>query len=435
MEALEQRHKNYEDDLDNLIDAATYEIERSTPIDRQSLVMEYTRDAAELAREYYADTRLLWQKYAGVTMPAYEAVSCDEDEVLYRQVGGFNHTNWNGLNYADLAAGNSRAGLTVDDLWPDLETVDDWQQFIAEMIGRSTRLTTQNNRDLDPTHPRWARVPKGANPCSFCVMLASRGFDYTSEDTANLGGSFHNGRCRCVAVCSWGKDKVFGYNLQKYKTMYDEATRAIDDGTIAKRWGGQAKNVRLSSSDPKAVTFAIRHMNPGDVRDGVTMQRTMPWTESQKLLSMRGQQKGTKRSWDERQKRLGIPPSIEVLECHEIVFLERFAKLGETFKWIPKSDVGKSTNDFLWKSHGTETELKSLASTKYSAAARRISDAVTSAAEKHHVTKDVFMLDYGENKLPDKLLYQLSLYNQRHESRIRELWVFDISGLHQIHLK
>ena len=124
-----------------------------------------------------------------------------------------------------------------------------------------------------------------------------------------------------------------------------------------------------------------------------------------------------------------------MLECHEIVFLERFAKLGETFKWISKSDVGKSTNDFLWESHGTETELKTLSSTKYSAASRRISNAVTPAAEKHHVTKDVFILDYGETKLPDKLLYQLSMYNQRHESHIRELWVHDISGLHQIQLK
>ena len=126
----------------------------------------------------------------------------------------------------------------------------------------------------------------------------------------------------------------------------------------------------------------------------------MPWAESKKLLSMRGggQQKGTKQTWDDRQKRLGIQPSIEVLECHEIVFLERFAKLGETFKWISKSDVGKSTNDFLWESHGTETELKTLSSTKYSAASRRISNAVTSAAEKHHVTKDVFILDYGETK-------------------------------------
>lgn len=434
MTALEQRHKNYEDDFDNLVDAATDEIERSTPMDRQDLVMDYTRDASELTREYYADTRLLWQQYAGVTMPAYESATCDENEVLYRQVGGFSHTDWNGHNYTNLKKGHAN-GLEIADLWPDLKTIDDWQQFVAEMIGRSARLTTQNNRDLDPTHPRWARVPRGSNPCSFCVMLASRGFDYTSEDTANLGGSFHNGHCRCIAVCSWGKDKVFGYSLQKYKTMYDAAARAINDGTIAKRWGDQTRNVHLSPSNPKAVTFALRHMNPNDVRDGVTAQRTMPWTESKKLLSMRGQQKGTKQSWDDRQKRLGIQPSIEVLECHEIVFLERFAKLGETFKWIPKSDVGKSTNDFLWESHGTETELKTLSSTKYSAASRRISNAVTSAAEKHHVTKDVFILDYGETKLPDKLLYQLSMYNQRHESHIRELWVLDISGLHQIQLK
>ncbi len=139
-------------------------------------------------------------------MPPYVSSTCDEYEVLYRQVGGFTGTDWNGHNYTNLKHGNAN-GLTVEDLWPDLKTVDDWQQFIADMMSRSVRLTTQNNRDADETHPGWARVPRGSNPCAFCVMLASRGFAYTSEESADFGGSFHNGKCRCIPVCSWGKDK------------------------------------------------------------------------------------------------------------------------------------------------------------------------------------------------------------------------------------
>ena len=51
------------------------------------------------------------------------------------------------------------------------------------------------------------------------------------------------------------------------------------------------------------------------------------------------------------------------------------------------------------------------------------------------VVKDVFVLDFGSTKLPDKFVNQLSLYNARHESHIKELWVFDSEGFHQIVLK
>lgn len=409
-------------------------MESANPLERQDMVLNYTRDASGLSRRYYTDTRNLWQKYAGVNMPAYTSTPCDEYEVLYRQVGGFTGTDWNGHNYINLKQGNAN-GLTPDDLWPDLRTVDDWQQFITDMISRSVRLTNQNNRDADPTHPGWARVPTGSNPCSFCVMLASRGFEYTSEESADFGSSFHNGKCRCVPVCSWGRDKIFGYDQSRYKAMYDHAVQALEDGTVKKLWGDESRGVTLDATNPNAITYAMRRLNPSGLRDGITPERTMPWEQSKRLLSMKSQEKGTKQSWDERQQALGIPPWIEVLECHETVFLERFSKLGEKYEWIPKSDDGQPTNDFHWLSHGVDAELKSLASLQYNKASRRISDAVGDAAKKD-VTKDVFVLDYGETKPPEKLLYQLSLYNRRHKSNhIKELWVFDDSGLHQIQLK
>ncbi len=36
--------------------------------------------------------------------------------------GGFNNTDYNGLTYTQVKNGQSRAGLTIDDLWPDLGT-------------------------------------------------------------------------------------------------------------------------------------------------------------------------------------------------------------------------------------------------------------------------------------------------------------------------
>ena len=41
------------------------------------------------------------------------------------------------------------------------------------------------NAKNDPMRPKWARIPAGEETCDFCIMLASRGFVYHSEETAS----------------------------------------------------------------------------------------------------------------------------------------------------------------------------------------------------------------------------------------------------------
>ena len=100
-------------------------------------------------------------------------------------------------------------------------------------------------------------------------MLASRGFAYTSEESADFGGSFHNGKCRCIPVCSWGKDKIFGYDQAKYKAMYDQAVQAINGNALGKNWKSSAEEagIKLDSADANAVTFVMRHKFPKQLSD------------------------------------------------------------------------------------------------------------------------------------------------------------------------
>ena len=109
----------------------------------------------------------------------------------------------------------------------------------------------------------------------------------------------------------------------------------------------------------------MRRDNPMAFTDGVYPTPTMPWEQSVRLLSMKGEPKGTAESWYRRQLAVGVDPSREILERHEIVFLEKFQKLGEEYEWIPKSHDGKPSNDFHWLSHECDAELKSPASLKY----------------------------------------------------------------------
>mgnify|MGYP001678580562 FL=1 len=119
----------------------------------------------------------------------------------------------------------------------------------------------------------------------------------------------------------------------------------------------------------------------------------------------------------------------EVLESHEIDFLERFEARGELAKWIRRDPGRRSTNDFIWLTNGNLVcELK-VTRTKYGAIRSHIQRAVNSAWKNHRVVKDIFMIDLGPFKLSDKLHNQLSRYNANVESgHIRRLFVLSQDG-------
>lgn len=120
----------------------------------------------------------------------------------------------------------------------------------------------------------------------------------------------------------------------------------------------------------------------------------------------------------------------QILEAHEIDFVERFERRGERVKWIARdeSEEHKSTNDFEWLTRGgIASELK-CASGNYPTLSKTIRRAVIRARD-HGVTKDTFIIDRAQYKLTQKLEHQLSLYNQRHpDAMIRRLFVLCEAG-------
>lgn len=94
------------------------------------------------------------------------------------------------------------------------ETFDRLALLVEEVITSADRQTVEANVAADPAGPRYARHAS-ANACTFCRMLATRGADYRTEESATrvvlqrrrntreLGEKFHD-NCRCVAVPVWG---------------------------------------------------------------------------------------------------------------------------------------------------------------------------------------------------------------------------------------
>lgn len=132
-------------------------------------------------------------------------------------------------------------------------------------------------------------------------MLASRGFTYLSEDSAGLEMQYHRD-CDCQIVPSWGRQTLAGYNPERLTAMWQEASKEGGDY--------REKLKRMRRNNPLAFT------------DGVYPTPTMSWEQSVRLLSMKGETKGTAESWYRRQLAVGVDPSREILERHEIVFLE-----------------------------------------------------------------------------------------------------------------
>ena len=70
-----------------------------------------------------------------------------------------------------------------------------------------------------------ARVPMGAETCTFCAMLASRGFAYRSASAAGEGNHFHPS-CRCKVVPSTA-GAVEGYDPDEWAARW-RAMEEID---------------------------------------------------------------------------------------------------------------------------------------------------------------------------------------------------------------
>lgn len=108
--------------------------------------------------------------------------------------------------------------------------VDTFNEQVLQRIDyemkRSAGESMFANGRRDKRRPKYARVPTGSETCDFCLMLASRGFVYSSEAT---GGAvkldhYHSG-CDCRVVCQWEDGGVEDYDTD---AIYDRWQDSVD---------------------------------------------------------------------------------------------------------------------------------------------------------------------------------------------------------------
>lgn len=93
---------------------------------------------------------------------------------------------------------------------------------VGRLVKRTGADTTLKNARRDGAEFAW--VPHG-DTCSFCLMLASNGWQKASKKTIKGDHAEHiHANCDCTfAIRFDGKSKVGGYDPDRYKQMYDNA--------------------------------------------------------------------------------------------------------------------------------------------------------------------------------------------------------------------
>ena len=120
---------------------------------------------------------------------------------------------------------------------------DDFASDCAELADYYVKRVAGDNtiRNCAANGVRYARVPTGPDTCDWCVMLASRGFVYHTEDSA-LAARHHG--CDCVVCAGRETTVIEGYDPELYYEMWR------DSGFMPSSGGGAAK-FRRSDAKPK----------------------------------------------------------------------------------------------------------------------------------------------------------------------------------------
>lgn len=137
---------------------------------------------------------------------------------------------------------------------------DDPQKFYRDLSGMINRRVFQESADTieflsisDRYKPKFARIPEGSVTCSFCTMLASRGFEYHSARSAGSASKFHD-HCNCMVVPSWDNTEGIGeYDFSPLKEIYVDARNSLP---------------RSDWYDFSKLSSRARELHPGKVSDG-----------------------------------------------------------------------------------------------------------------------------------------------------------------------
>jgi hypothetical protein len=125
------------------------------------------------------------------------------------------------------------------------ETFGHLSSLIEDVVTTADRQTVRANMAADRESPRYARHAS-ANACAFCAMLATRGAEYRTEESATrvvldrrrnkrkIGEKYHD-NCHCTVVPVWGsKTYEEAPYVADWRDAYYAATAQVGTKDLSK---------------------------------------------------------------------------------------------------------------------------------------------------------------------------------------------------------
>lgn len=137
-------------------------------------------------------------------------------------------------------------GLLEFDVTAAMSMSSDIQKLLDRLFGNATERVMQyadetilENAMNDPARPLWALVPN-PNACGWCRLIASRGFDYVSEDKVA-----RHANCKCSPVVDFDRNnpRLDGYDPKKLEDEYRIARESIEEEARA-QWDEMTQEER-----------------------------------------------------------------------------------------------------------------------------------------------------------------------------------------------
>lgn len=252
----------------------------------------------------------------------------------------------------------------------DGKTREQFNRRVAERIDyevkRSANVSMAENAAIDTLKPKYARVPSGAETCDFCLMLSSRGFDYTSADAA----SHAHPSCDCRVVAGFNGVEVEGYDPDALYSDYldgkfgtfknkkkDRARLEAASSSSHREFGSVGEMASYLRESPDLETLYSR----GDEVQAALGEWFKDKKSRDKYLAMIRQAASRRHGELSSNGGKGIvtytKPRSE-LEPHEARGIDRLSHLGEDVETIPEIGDASVNMDVLVS--GVEAEMKNV---------------------------------------------------------------------------
>lgn len=178
-----------------------------------------TEDLIDFLDEIMGDvTDAYGEMGAATAAEFFDAVMAVEDQELGAEV-------FSGID-ADYIHGMCERYATDPEI---IDRVRDISQFIVKRAALECTIANCDKRNI-----KYARVPSGRETCGFCLMLASRGWVYKTEKTAEGTNTMHRG-CDCIIVPGIpGVTKIRGYDPD---ALYERYLECVETAGILYYYG------------------------------------------------------------------------------------------------------------------------------------------------------------------------------------------------------